>query len=53
MLYLISLSPQVKRTASIINKHGIYKLPHELQNDLRHRILGNWEISEKSQNVIE
>ena len=34
----------------ISNKHGIYKLFHELLNDLRLRILGNEEISGKSQN---
>ena len=33
--------PQVKRSAIIINKHGIYKLPQELPDDLRLRILGN------------
>ena len=38
----IFLSPQVKLVSVITsNKHGIYKLPHELSNDLRHRILGN------------
>ena len=37
----------------ISNKHGIYKLPHRLPNDLRLRLLGNWEISGKSQNFIE
>ena len=28
MLYQIFLSPQVKRSAIISNKHGIYELPH-------------------------
>ena len=28
------LSPQVKRLTIITYKHGIYELPHELQNDL-------------------
>ena len=28
-------------------------MPQELPNDLRLRILGNWEISGKSQNFIE
>ena len=37
----------------ISNKHGIYKLHHELLNDVRFRILGNWEISEKSLNFTE
>ena len=37
------LSPQVKRIVFISNKHGIYELPQELQNDLRlkTRKLGN------------
>ena len=35
IFYQISLSPQVKRWASI------YEMPHELPNDLRLRILGN------------
>ena len=39
--------------AIISNKHGIYKLPHKLLIDLKLRILGNKEISEKSQNFIE
>ena len=33
--------PQVKRYAIITYKHGIYKLPQELPNDLTLRILGN------------
>ena len=41
MFYQIFLSPQVKRSAIISNKQGIYELPHELPNDLRLRILGN------------
>ena len=41
MLYQIFLSPQVTRCAIIAHKHGIYKLPCELPNDLRLRILGN------------
>ena len=35
-------SPRVKGSMHISNKHGIYELPHELPNDLRLRILGNW-----------
>ena len=35
MLYQIFLSPQVKRWMIITYKHGIYKLPNELQNNLR------------------
>ena len=34
------------------NKHGIQELPHKLPNDLKLRILGNWETS-RSQNFIE
>ena len=37
----------------IFDKHDIYELPHKLPNDLRLRILGNYEISGKSQNFIE
>ena len=37
MFYQIFLSSQVKRGAIIINKHGIYELPHELPNKLRFR----------------
>ena len=37
----IFLSPQVKRSVIIGNKHGIYELFHELPNDLRLTILGN------------
>ena len=32
---------QVKQCAILTYKHGIYKLPHELPNNLRVRILGN------------
>ena len=35
----------------ISNKHGIYKFSHELRNDLRLRILGNWEVLGKSSNL--
>ena len=31
----------------------VYKLPHELPNDLRLRILGNKEISVKSQSYVD
>ena len=53
MFYQIFLSLQVKRWTIITYKHGIYELPQELPNDLRLRILGNLEISEKCLNVIE
>ena len=49
MLYQIFLSPQVKSSVIISNEHGIYELP----NDLSLRILGNYEMSKKSQNFIE
>ena len=40
------LSAQMKRNLIIINKYGIYELPHEFPNDLRLRILGNWKYQE-------
>ena len=39
MLYQIFLLPQVKRSAIISNKQGVYEVPQELPNDLRLRIL--------------
>ena len=53
MFYQLFLSLQVKRSVIISNKYGIYDLPHELPNDLRLRILGNWEKSGNSQNLLE
>ena len=53
MFHQSFLSPQVKQLAIITYKHGIYELPRELPNDLRLRILGNWEISGKCLNPIE
>ena len=41
MIYQIFLSPQVKRWEIIIYKHGIYKLAHELPNDLRLRVFAD------------
>ena len=35
MFYHFFFSPQVKRSAVIINKQGVYELPHELPNNLR------------------
>ena len=35
MFYRIFFSPQEKRGAIITYKHGTYKMPHELSNDLR------------------
>ena len=40
MVEQVFLSPQVKQSVVISNKHGIYKVPHELPNDLRLKILG-------------
>ena len=45
MVEQIFFSPQVKRSVIISNKCGIYEVP----NELGVRILGNWEISGKSQ----
>ena len=53
MFYQNLLSLQVKRSAIISNKLGIYELPHELVNDLRLRIFGNLERPGKSQNFLE
>ena len=41
MFYQIFLSPQIKGCTIITYKHSIYKLPQELPNNLRLRILGN------------
>ena len=49
----IFLSPQVKRGEIISIKNSICKLPHELLNDLRLRIVGNQEISRKSKNCTK
>ena len=46
-------SPQVKRTVIVSNKYGIFELPHELPNNLRLRILRNYEISGKFSKFIE
>ena len=53
MFYEIFLSPQVEWWAIITYKHGIWELPHELRNNLRLRILENFEISGKCLNFIE
>ena len=39
MCYQIFLPPQVKWSAIISTKQGVYELPHELPNDLR---LSRW-----------
>ena len=43
MFYQILISPQVNRWEIITYKHGIYKLPHKLPNDLRPINLGYQE----------
>ena len=48
MFEQILISPQVKRSVMISNKHCIYELPDELSNDLKLRILGKQEILGKS-----
>ena len=53
MLQQIFASPQVKRSAIVSNKHGVYELPHELPNVSRPLNLGNYENSGKSQNLLE
>ena len=53
MFYQIFFSPQVKGCTIITYKHGIKKFPHEFPNDLRLKILGNWEISGNCLNFIE
>ena len=53
MFKQIFFSPQVERWAIITYKHGIYKLPHELPNNSRLKILGNYEMLGKCPNPIE
>ena len=53
MVEQIFLPPQVKRSVIISIRIDIYELSHEFLNDLRLRILGNYETAEKSQNVME
>ena len=53
MFYQIFLPRQLKPYGIITYKHGIYELPHELRNELRLSILGNWEISGNGLNFIE
>ena len=43
----------MKQCASITYKQGIYELPHDFTNDIRLRILKNYEISGKCLNFIE
>ena len=42
--------PQVKRSATISNKHGIFELPHEMPSDLR--LSGNIRRISKLQIII-
>ena len=53
MLDHIFLSPLVKQSMVISNKHGIYELSLKLLNNLRLNIFGNQEILEKSHNLSE
>ena len=46
----ILLSPQVKQTVIISNKHGIYELPHKLPNEIRK--LGNIRKISKLHTII-
>ena len=48
----IFLSPQVKRSMTISNRHGIYKLPYEFLIDLKLYMLGKQEVSGKSQSIL-
>ena len=48
MFYQMFLSPQVKRSMLISNKHCIHELLYELSSDLR-----LWERSGKSQDFLE
>ena len=52
MFYQIFFSPQVKRSAIITYKHGIYELPHVLPNNLRLRKLGNIREVSKPHRMI-
>ena len=45
MFHQIFFSPQVKRCAMFTYKYGVYVFTHEFSNDLRLRILRNYEIS--------
>ena len=49
MFELIFLSSKVKRSVTIISKHGIYRLPYKLPNDLRPKTKYQ-EILKTSQN---
>ena len=49
ILRLFDILPKLKQSVIITNKYDIYELP----NELRFRILGNQEMSGKSQNFVE
>ena len=53
MVEQIILSPQVKRSLISTNKLLYTNCLYELLNDLKLRIIGNYELSGKSQNFIE
>ena len=53
MFSQVFLWPQVRQSAIISNKQGIYEFLHELPNDLRLRTLENKEKSGKSGNLLE
>ena len=43
----------MKRSMIISQSHDIEELPHELPNNLRLEVLGNQEVSGKSQDFTE
>ena len=49
ILRLFDILPKLKQSMIITNKYDIYELP----NELRFRILGNQEMSGKSQHFVE
>lgn len=53
MLDSIFLSLQMTWSMISNNKHGIYGLYHELLNNLKVSILGNYEIPGQSQSVMD
>ena len=52
MFYQTFFSPQIKHSAIISNKHGVYELPQELPNDSRVRRLGNMRKVSKLHRMI-
>ena len=45
-------SAHLKQSLIISNKHGTYELAHQLPSNLKLRIVGNYEIAEKSHDFI-